>query len=576
MPFDPDKFLQKYSEPKAAEAGGFDPDAFLSKYEIPAENPNSRSDMAALEGFGQGAAMGYLPQLQSAAEPLTNKIFAMAEGKPEPELPGYTERRDENIRRQSRLSQESPGAYGAGLIGGTIASGAGLAKAVPMAGMSVGKQAVASGALAGALQNPGDTQGEIQPLQAGERLAGAGLGGALGGATQKVLGAAAKAAPALKNFAQEKAFKSSGAMLKDFRKAFARDRVGELGQSMLDNGLVKPGMTYDDVAARSMDLKKQAGKELGNLYNSIKSVVRENPQLLETELSSVNPDKFKEALTKVVQDPKLRPKIGTAKYDDQMNVLVSDILGENRAKEIVAEKLAANPEVQALKLKGIRGDIAADEMYRTLESNLIKQTQHANLADVTNLNDMIGEIDTRINWSKRVPELTDQQQGLVALRQFLRNKVNEVSDQIEKSANLLGDTKASDLFKKLNKQYGNMAEISRIAGDQVQRQSANRFFSPSDYGAAGVGAIVGASQGDSLEGKLKGAALGAGAGAANRVMRRYLNPLVATGASKASQAIESSGAQKVLQNAASKPAMTGNVVGGGVGRVKSENKKGKK
>lgn len=520
MAFDPDKFLQKYETTQSPQ--GFDPDAFLTKYEPQPEAPG-QPGMAALEGVGQGAAFGYLPQLQALAEPATNKLFAALEGKPEPELPGYTQRRDENIRRQALLAEQNPAAYTVGLIGGTVAGGAGLTKALPkgIQALSAGKQAASVGAIQGAIQNPGDIQGEIQPLQAGERLAGAGLGGAVGGVAQKVLGAASQAAPKLKEFAQTKAFKSSGAMLKDFRKAFAKDRVNDLGQTMLDQKLVGPGMSYDDVAVRSAGLKDKVGKQIGDFYDSIGALIDKDPALIE-KLSGAQPQVVQSQLLAAVSDPKVMPKIGQGKYLESMNQIIDEIS-------------------------------ASDKLH-----------------DVRYLNDIIGEIDSRINWSKRVPELSDQQQGLLALRRTLRNKVNEISDAVSEFA---GGSKASENLKKANKLYGDLSEINKIAQDRVARESANRLFSPSDYAAGLGGAVVGASQGEGVEGKLKGAAMGAGLGVANKFARLYANPILASGAAKAGQAIERSGMQQVLQNAASQPAVTGSVAGGAVVQTKKENKK---
>jgi len=149
-----------------------------------AKPAEGRPGQAALEGYGQTASMGYLPQLQAAAEPAMASLMDLFTGnKVADSLPSYVNRRDENIARQSQLSEQNPGASLAGKaagIGATLLAPAGqLAKGASTAA-KIGRGSL-MGAAQGAAYNPGDEAGVVAPVQAGPRAANAAMGGAAGG-----------------------------------------------------------------------------------------------------------------------------------------------------------------------------------------------------------------------------------------------------------------------------------------------------------------------------------------------------------------------------------------------------------
>lgn len=122
------------------------------------------------------AALGYLPQIQGA-------ISAATGG-------NYLQSRDEALRDLIQGRQEHPMSSTVGQL-----AGAGASALVP--GMVLGKaytaggriaQGAGVGALYGAASNPGDTIGQLNPIQAEDRLknaaVGAGIGGAISGAIE--------------------------------------------------------------------------------------------------------------------------------------------------------------------------------------------------------------------------------------------------------------------------------------------------------------------------------------------------------------------------------------------------------
>lgn len=171
--------------------------ASLEKEMAPVQD-NTRHGQAALEGFGQTASQGYLAHLQAAVENMlpspTRDVDAKLreQGFTVPE-DNYVKMRDENLARQEQLAKEAPlanllgkaGGIGASMLvpGGQMAKGASLGKAMGTAALQ--------GAAQGAVYNPGDTAGELNPIQIEQRMSNAALGaglGAAGGAVAKGIG----------------------------------------------------------------------------------------------------------------------------------------------------------------------------------------------------------------------------------------------------------------------------------------------------------------------------------------------------------------------------------------------------
>lgn len=196
--FDPKAYLQESDTPKM---GGFDPKAYLAEggHGMDVADTGGASQ-AALEHFGNAASMGYLPQLQALAEKLTPNPGSDVDAKLKAQgftVSGpddsYLASRDANIARLAKEGQDHPVASGVGTAAGILSSGIAMggmggARAATAAGRIA--QGIKTGALMGAAANPGDTEGEIDPLQLGARLdnakTGALTGGAVSGAVEAI------------------------------------------------------------------------------------------------------------------------------------------------------------------------------------------------------------------------------------------------------------------------------------------------------------------------------------------------------------------------------------------------------
>jgi hypothetical protein len=475
MAFDPDKYLAS----KAESGGGFDPDKYLSAK----AEPRTGAAESALEHFGNAATLGYLPQLQAMAAPAMNRVLDAVTGNhvSDDDKSTYVQLRDENIARQKLQGEEHPYASGAGTLAGIGASIVGTGGLGTVAKGATGVQRLAAatkaGAILGGAANPGDVEGEFSPLQIEDRAKNAGVGAALGAGGQLVGEGLAGIAGKLKGKAEERAFKSAGAMLRDYRKAAPKGQINELGRLMLDEGLVQPGMTVDDIAKAAKALEDNKGAAIGKVIKKLGEKESEvGGQVTRGDIA----DAVKNRLTQPGEIPSV---IKDNKYYAQLS--------------------------KALKTKG---------------------TKELSVDDLAQLKDLAKK---QINW-KRLPDADIPRE-----EQFNRAIYKEVSDALETRAQELAKRSGNKDYVELKKAYGGAKEINRIASDQALRQNANRFFSPSDYLTSATGAISGAASGDGVEDRIKKAAIGASLGLVNRAARRYGTPLVSHGLDKLGNAVAS-------------------------------------
>jgi hypothetical protein len=193
MPFDPDKYLANKAKLKADL--GFDPDKYLAEKQM--QDAPGDVGGAVMEGFGTGASLGYLPELQAIAGQLVpdpNADLDAAMRKAGFQIQqgddGYIQQRDENVARQKKLAASNPYAYYGSMVGGAIATAPAIeARAAGLlpAGAGVVAKGAATGAAMGALANPGSTEGKtvLTDLDAVKddvlgRLKGAAVGAGLG------------------------------------------------------------------------------------------------------------------------------------------------------------------------------------------------------------------------------------------------------------------------------------------------------------------------------------------------------------------------------------------------------------
>lgn len=446
-----------------------------------------------LEQTGNALTFGYLPQIEAGV----GKMFGG----------DYLANRDANVARLERQAEDHPVPAAAGAVAGTLIG----AKALPLGALAKGGGGVVKGALKGAalggiqgaVQNPGDVEGEINPLQGDERFenakSGAALGGKIGAAAgvgQSLAKGAQKLGAKFKGGAESVAFKSSGAMLKDFRQAAGKDEVGKLGRFMLDEKMAQAGDTYESVAQKAQKVNKEAGGKLNSIYKKAVSEFKE--PYIAKNMPGLNPVKDKAEILKLVQN-----EMGDA------------VDGPNAVK----------------KLSAYLDDLGAKYGDTTLDPRI--------------QNDIKGAIDDTINYSRNpLNKQPDTEKAFGAARKYVADKIDSSVEFIGKKS---GNPKLANELREANKRYGMSKRIEGIAKDRVNRTSANNAFGISDRMAGGAAGILGGAasvaggERDPSDVLLNGVGLGLMGMAGNAALGRYGTSTLSKGLDRGGGLLRSAG-----------------------------------
>jgi hypothetical protein len=453
------------------------------------QKPEPREVEAGLQAFGDAATLGYLPHLQAAAEKpsawLVEKIASTDLGSKLLDVPkdakieadDYVTARDGFLKRQERLQKENPGAFMAGGVAGTLVNAGAtaplLSAKAATAGARIGKGAL-QGLTLGAIQNPGDVEGELNDptkldLQIAERapnaLLGLGLGAGTTGIVEGVSTVAQKSGNFLKKLANEKAVKATGAMKGDF-KTLGPEKVQQMGSDLLEDGIVTP-LARPKVISERLNVRQSEliGELEGYLSQADNLGLKKSPEDLKADALRILAKKF--------------PDIPASEMETAVNKIDNWLVGRKDmgAKDMQKFKVSMNPFLDSK-------DFAND---------------YAGMA----------------------------KEGLKSLRSATKQGIE---DQANLSAEMLGQSGGK--IKNVNQKLGSFFGAEDLTEDALARDSANRAFGLTDTILGGVGGagVFAASQDPSSSG-VTGLALALG----NKAARSYGNPLMATGFKKASQ-----------------------------------------
>ena len=292
--FDPDTYLAKK---RPAAGGGFDPDAYLAQRsggarplnaEVPAPKPEAPGlgQTIAEHGLG-GYFANYSDELAGQMSRLDPRLqqpgaaMEMPDGSVKFIRSGDDAAAATQATMRDSLKQSAeahPVAAFLSNMGGELLRDATLAGVgVPVGSLPF---AIASGALSGS----GAADDEMPGGKIGGAVLGAGagaLGGALGAkvvgpaigfAGRKVLGAIPDA---VKEFAERRAFKAAGPMLKNFRELAAQGRDKDIGRDLLDEHVVKFGSDVDAISKNASARAKSIGEAIGEARDVIDRIVPE-------------------------------------------------------------------------------------------------------------------------------------------------------------------------------------------------------------------------------------------------------------------------------------------------------------
>jgi len=429
-----------------------------------------------VEAFSKTAVdellLGHYPQAAAAVKSL---------GSDRP----YVKLRDQEIERLKRLEMEEPTAALAGKVSGIGASmlvpAMGSAKILKGAGLG---QKALLGAAEGlgyvAGQNPGDIEGQVNPVQLEQRMDtildnpySSGIAAAL-----PVIGPVAKAFRG-EDVAAKAAYSAIGPKKKAFIESYTAkpDPLTKqpspksqeaIGRFALDEGIIKPITTYEKMFLRANEKLQTVGQEIGGIVKANKGAL----------------DTFFE-------------KQGMKGKD--LNNYFSRTLSESAKPGILAEIRE--------KLKFERGaDAAADSIDNYMEQFLPKGL--GTTLEIEELQKLRGSLNDTIKWSKREKELPAIQKGLKIFREKVDDAMNNEFDLMEKAT---GSTDKQRI-RKLRAEYGKAQTIADSALDRfAQGETAQVNPQTGVFG----GAMVGGMLKQSVPGALAGAALGGAAALAH-------------------------------------------------------------
>lgn len=240
------------AKPAPAAPGGYSMDDVADSPEVPKWK-------SATLGASQGASMGWGDEGSALIVALAKKMTSRGQGTFEE---NYVKARDHLRAKIDEAKEANPKTYLAGEIGGGIAT-------APLAGEGNVARLAALGAIQGLGNSEADlTKGDV--LGAARDTA---IGGTIGAAMKPVGWAVGKAGSAIKNMinpewleelAQSRAAKALGYTKAMLKKPGAIPRSREVGQEMLDKGVIKWNSSADDMSEGATDLLETKGKAIGD------------------------------------------------------------------------------------------------------------------------------------------------------------------------------------------------------------------------------------------------------------------------------------------------------------------------
>ena len=483
----------------------------------PQEPPGAVETFA--QQAAQSASFGYIPEITGAAS-----SAALADTNRKREQLGqapisYTDLRDQTAAELQAGKEANPKSAIAGTIAGAllspavgasyIAKGAGLgARALRAAGVGAGL---------GLLQNPGQIQGEVSPLQPMDRLRQAALGGAIGGAVPLV-GAAAK---------------KTGELISEGAETIAK-KIG------LENWAEKLKKKSYEVATKS--LGGYRSKENRKIAEDLARVQSLGKEALESEVVSMA--------------PKTARKMADVSYEkiDEIGQELGKTIDDIAAR---SETLAANGIDTSLDRSAIAAALRKD-LTDSIDNAIPGTETGASKIEelITDWESKQGPLDIKtaqkikerlgkehINW-KRLP--SEKASPEAKFYEDLYSKLRDgIEDKVEEVAGAVDGPAARDAYVKLKNAYRNQKDIARITNERAGRESFNRYISISDYQSGqfggGLGTIIAlAGKSDPATALLTGVASAALSAGTNKAARQYGPQLKAAGLYKVAKAVEKS------------------------------------
>jgi|GEM_PF-5019977 len=418
--------LAQLEKELAPTAGGLSPkeQAELAQLEAevggqapPAQDQFSPAE-AVVEGFGQGASLGYLPKLQAASMSILH-----------PELT-YEKALKQMLERGQAIQAEEPVASAAGTVGGALAlpiPGAASVKGATLAA-KVGRAATTGGAV-GFAANPGENLSLEENLMA--RLKSAGLGAGLGGIAQSAGSGLASLPEKLSKTKTMMALKQAGGRFKDFKETIKKGTGKKIEQFMQKEGMLTPGKTFENVAEKADEIVDDAGKQIQKTYQDV----------TESSAKELN--------------------LETATPQNIQNILSTKPNATQMADEFLTES--------AEKLTGKSG---GQQALKTIEGELQNLKALGDEPSIGQMLDYRKSLDDNIRWNKTYGESPAAMQRLRDLRNAVQGRINKHIDALDTAFK----SKNTALLKKINERYSNAKTVQNMSQDKLAREEARSVF----------------------------------------------------------------------------------------------------
>jgi len=396
----------------------------------------------------------------------------------------YEGERDESRNLDKAAREAHPKIYGGSELACGIATsfvpGLGIAKGAKTAQGLM--QASKLGLMSGVGASEGSTKEDLafdSAVSGVGGMAGQGVGNVVGKTGGLIASkVATPMANKLSNFAEKRAVKQAGAMLADERGLKYQNRLNKTGRMLLDKGIVGPFTSVSKIKERVAPIIETAGKKIGQ----------------------------------VAKD---------------MDEYISLIRGSNVPIDVPdTSKMAV--EIRKNVIAPLVGDPALGGMVPQLEK-IVERLESKNGASFTDLAKMKLNFDKLLEYDK-LQSLPKEE--IKQIRSVLSNHMDDFVDRLQKGRK----GSKNDIFsewKAAKEEYGILKKVSEMADDKMSRNEANRWLTPTDYIALGLGGGYAAS-GDN-ENVLGGGLIGL---ALNRGGKAYGNAMASTGANALSKGLK--------------------------------------
>jgi hypothetical protein len=431
-----------------------------------------------LRGLAEGASLGAAPAIAGGIEYLRT-------GKP------YKQARNESREAFHKAQNAHPFIYGAGTVGGSL----------PYAAIT-GDPLVAAPIL-GAIQGYAGSESENEE----QNIKDAALGAALGlgvGAIGEGLGTLARSAKGgLKDIASRRAAAALGAERGTIKK-IGSENIKDAGWNALEHKVVTPLANTEDMIARNESLRRQAGQQMGDIYNQVDSTGNKyfNPQNVALDVDKKIGDFYRSPINK-------------------------------------GETSQLNNTLEAIRQRGDSGNKLAGKLGEEIN---LEGNENISLAEAQKLKEEVGKT---AKWNN-ANQPTDKE--LMAREAYhIINKA--IDDAANRGSTDIGVPGLKESLGKAKGIYGNTEDAAKLLKNREAKELGNKMGFGLTNTIAGTGAATAAYM--TGHNPLTSAIVGGGVGLAKMGAERYGNQLTANLARAAYYAPEKIGIYApILKNAA--------------------------